>query len=211
MPRISPYKPKEALIQFPSLWLPGSPLPSSRGLGRRCCCDGAICGHCVNGAAPTQWEVVIEDLASESDVAVCTEEACLSLNNTYILDYEYDQLDPCIGRPDRSCEIPPSGTVGGACYWQYRIPTEEPWHICNDFGYAVCTYDFLTLELTDTTVAVAMYDCFAESWFRYELALESTLECLTTSNLDIPFDDEHGFFNVIRCGASGSTCTITAL
>lgn len=36
------YKPKEALIQFPSLWLPGSPLPSSRGLGRRCCC-GCSC------------------------------------------------------------------------------------------------------------------------------------------------------------------------
>lgn len=74
------YQPKEALIQFPSLWLPGSPLPSSRGLGRRCCC-GVDCGRCNNPP-----ESVTVDFVSGGwvDVTTCTN--CEEVSGEIVVD-----------------------------------------------------------------------------------------------------------------------------
>lgn len=101
------YKPKEALIQFPSLWLPGSPLPSSRGLARRCCC---ACNPCGSSTLPDSWSAVIDGVENSPDGEYC-DDPCIEgdethpngVNDTWILD-EYDPSD---------------------CTWSYTFA--EPW------------------------------------------------------------------------------------
>lgn len=75
-----PYTPKEALIQFPSLWLPGSPLPSSRGLGRRCCCV-EDCPNLCTGSIPQQIEVTITGVQD----GTC-DECAAYWNDVFIID-----------------------------------------------------------------------------------------------------------------------------
>ncbi len=41
-------QPKKTLLQFPGLWLPGSPLPGTLGFGRRCCCGETCCSSPVD-------------------------------------------------------------------------------------------------------------------------------------------------------------------
>ena len=85
------YKPKESLIQFPSLWLPGSSLPSSRGLGRRCCCiectqfeDSFTRSNSTNlgsdwSEEAGDWQILGNTLAVDSGSTVCTCQASLTL------------------------------------------------------------------------------------------------------------------------------------
>jgi len=61
------HQPKKTLLQFPGLWLPGSPLPGAMGFGRRCCCGG--CPHC-DGTSPDSLSLVFTGFI---DYASCTD------------------------------------------------------------------------------------------------------------------------------------------
>lgn len=86
------YKPKEASIQFPSLWLPGSPLPSSRGMpGYPCCCEDECRSYCIDDNLPDEVQVTISGLTDRS----CTQEECDVLNATHILAWDPVAFNPC--------------------------------------------------------------------------------------------------------------------
>ena len=102
MSRIIHYEPKKALIQFPSLWLPGSPLPSSRGLGRRCCCGPPPCTQFEDNFDRSNntnigsdwseeegdWSIASNKLSISSANALCLCQA--SLDHPYSLEVVYN-------------------------------------------------------------------------------------------------------------------------
>lgn len=207
-----------------SLWLPPSPLvceverhhpwhgPSRswRGLGRRCCCGGVPCEHCDNGQGPEQWEVVLTGLVSNDPVGICTTAACLSLNDTFILDNTFSTDPGCEFHPE-VCTLP-GGTGIDPCLWQFAIPSTE-WDPC-DIGYSVCSLNYIALELTATDIRVVLYTCGPFSTHITYKATRSEiplLECLSVDGLDLPFDSQQGPLGNVHCDAAGSTCTITAL
>ena len=91
-------QPKKTLLQFPGLWLPGSPLPGALDFARRCCCPSEGCQGCLDDH-PTEFEVALPNLLN-SECKACQ---ALATGGPYTLSYTADQI------------------VEGSCQWNYNF------------------------------------------------------------------------------------------
>lgn len=82
------YQPKEPLIQYPP-WS-RNPLPSSRGLGRRCCCEECR-RSCIGSRIPDEVQLTISGFTTN----LCTQAECDLLNDVHVLSYAPTEFLPC--------------------------------------------------------------------------------------------------------------------
>ena len=179
------YRPKESLIQFPSLWLPGSPLPSSRGMpGYPCCCggcgDGFDCDEfCIDGNAPAQLEVEMIGLTNES----CSD--CDDLNGTYVLD----------------CEGEATGCSFG-CNWWHLL--ESPACGIYSISCSLFTNGLLVIFSTDDFPSCGG---LTSGGFNYIADPGDPADCMNWSSLALSLVSS--FWS--PCTHTGATCTVTSL
>lgn len=188
MPRLI-YKPKASLIQFPSLWLPGSPLPSSRGLARRCCCEGGceLCEFCSTGTGALSWEFTVSGVVDDncSDCASGNATYPNGVNDTWIVEeFEFFAAPSFL------------------CRWTYTLTdpfcdiTTVHVHLRNP----VVPNNFMTLDVRFTESGL-----FGATVLLYGTTFTAEqISCNTIVDLPLPITSWGS-----QCDPAGSTCIVT--
>ena len=204
MRRSKLYRPKEALIQFPSLWLPGAPLPSSRGMpGYPCCCEQPCSDWCedcakyhpgppIDSGMPVEVEVTLSGIVES--VAGCDDD-CTDLNTSFILS---------------------SDVQSGQCQWKYDL---DPIISCDPDGppvfqgyntiWAIYADDWVIPEVgVGLDVSIESEFGFRAFFFQgYGAELQN---CCTWDEENVPFSSQSST-NFMGCDFSGATATVTSL
>lgn len=185
-------QPKKSIMRmFPTLWLPGQPLPGAMGFapGYPCCCGGGcvFCDDfCDEGTMPSQLEVTLSGVVN---AAFCSD--CDDLNDTWILD--------CVGREIGTCNIAYCG------YWHLLESS-----ICGvngilclfETGIGAPLADFkLVIHFTDQTEPT----CVSSVLIFKSDTITIPLSCSST------FNETSGPFIGLECNISGATCTVTGV
>ncbi len=188
------HQPKKTILQFPGLWLPGSPLPGAVGFGRRCCCgEEEVCQACLNSPHPAELFLTLLGVVNGS---TCTD--CNEFDNTWTIAKDGEAEDR-----------------GTSCRQKYESIFTS---------VTTCERDEIRIQIfviwqppaagaSIRTIAIQLWTSLGPTgwgtsgaFLLREFGESDPFNCDTFVNLDIPNDGD----STSRCDADSATCKLNS-